>query len=98
MKKRITSLLLVLAMCFVMLPTVAFAAENTQEPTEPQETQDTETWGDKADTSWYEGNEEDTEYHILRRNSWLVWLNWLIQKMKVYHLLEKQFIWIMTWI
>lgn len=64
MKKRITSLLLVLAMCFVMLPTVAFAAENTQEPTEPQETQDTETWGDKADTSWYEGNEEDTEYHI----------------------------------
>ena len=33
MKKRITSLLLVLAMCFAMLPTAAFAAENTQEPT-----------------------------------------------------------------
>ena len=28
MKKRITSLLLVLAMCFAMLPTAAFAAEN----------------------------------------------------------------------
>ena len=33
MKKRIKSLLLVLAMCFAMLPTAAFAAENTQEPT-----------------------------------------------------------------
>ena len=46
MKKRMTSLLLVLAMCFAMLPTAAFAAENTQEPTEPQEpleTQDAET-------------------------------------------------------
>ena len=28
MKKRITSLLLVLAMCFAMLPTAAFAADN----------------------------------------------------------------------
>ena len=28
MKKRITSLLLVLAMCFAMLPTAAFAAED----------------------------------------------------------------------
>ena len=67
MKKRITSLLLVLAMCFAMLPTAAFAAENTQEPTEPQEpqeTQDAETWGDKADTSWYVGHEADTKYHI----------------------------------
>ena len=68
MKKRITSLLLVLAMCFAMLPTAAFAAENTQEPTEPQEpqeTQDAKTWGDKADTSWYVGHEADTEYHII---------------------------------
>ena len=67
MKKRITSLLLVLAMCFAMLPTAAFAAENTQEstePQEPQETQDAETWGDKADTSWYVGHEDATEYHI----------------------------------
>ena len=30
MKKRITSLLLVLAMCFAMLPTAAFAAENEE--------------------------------------------------------------------
>lgn len=28
MKKRMTSLLLVLAMCFAMLPTAAFAADN----------------------------------------------------------------------
>ena len=66
MKKRMTSLLLVLAMCFAMLPTAAFAAENTQEPTEPQEpqeTQDAETWGDKADTSWYV-HETKSEYHI----------------------------------
>ena len=67
MKKRMTSLLLVLAMCFAMLPTTAFAAENTQEPTEPQEpqeTQDAKTWGVKANTSWYVGHEADTEYHI----------------------------------
>ena len=67
MKKRMTSLLLVLAMCFAMLPTAAFAAENTQESTEPQEPQETQnagTWGDKADTSWYVGHETDTEYHI----------------------------------
>ena len=67
MKKRMTSLLLVLAMCFAMLPTAAFAAENTQEPTEPQEpqeTQDAKTWGDKADTSWYDGHETDTKYLI----------------------------------
>ncbi len=66
MKKRITSLLLVLAMCFAMLPTAAFAAENTQEPTEPQEpqeTQDAKTWGDKADTSWYV-HETESKYHI----------------------------------
>ena len=61
MKKRITSLLLVLAVCLAMLPTAAFAAEETQEP---QETQDVKTWGDKADTSWYVGHESDEEYHI----------------------------------
>ena len=68
MKKRIGSLLLILALCFTLLPTAAFAAENTQEPTEPQEpqeTQDAKTWGDKADTSWYVGHEADTEYHII---------------------------------
>ena len=68
MKKRIGRLLLILALCFTLLPTAAFAAENTQEPTEPQEpqeTQDAKTWGDKADTSWYVGHEADTEYHII---------------------------------
>ena len=66
MKKRIGSLLLILALCFTLLPTAALAAENTQEPTEPQEpqeTQDAETWGDKADTSWYV-HETESEYHI----------------------------------
>ena len=66
MKKRIGSLLLILALCFTLLPTAAFAAENTQEPTEPQEpqeTQDAKTWGDKADTSWYV-HETESEYHI----------------------------------
>ena len=64
MKKRIGSLLLILALCFTLLPTAALAAENTQEPTEPQETQDTETWGDKADTSWYTSAPGASEYHI----------------------------------
>ena len=64
MKKRIGSLLLILALCFTLLPTAALAAENTQEPTEPQETQDTETWGDKADTSWYTSAPDASEYHI----------------------------------
>ena len=66
MKKRIGSLLLILALCFTLLPTAALAAENTQEPMEsqePQETQNAETWGDKADTSWYV-HETESEYHI----------------------------------
>lgn len=65
MKKRIGSLLLILALCFTLLPTAVLAAENTQEPTEPQEpqeTQDTETWGDKADTRWY--NKDEAVFHI----------------------------------
>ena len=65
MKKRIGSLLLILALCFTLLPTAALAAENTQEPTEPQEpqeTQDAKTWGDKTDTSWYD--EDKTVFHI----------------------------------
>ena len=65
MKKRFGSLLLILALCFTLLPTAVLAAENTQEPTEPQEpqeTQDTETWGDKADTRWY--NKDEAVFHI----------------------------------
>ncbi len=42
MKKRIGSLLLILALCFTLLPTAVMAAENTQEPTEPQEPQETQ--------------------------------------------------------
>ncbi len=59
MKKKIVSLALVLALCLSLLPVTALAEE---EPQEPQETQDTETWGDKADTSWY--NKDEAVFHI----------------------------------
>lgn len=52
MKKRIGSLLLILALCFTLLPTAAFAADST------------DAWGDTADTSWYTDHEADTEYCI----------------------------------
>ena len=52
MKKRIGSLLLILALCFTLLPTAAFAADST------------DAWGDTADTSWYTDHEADTEYRI----------------------------------
>ena len=53
MKKRIGSLLLILALCFTLLPTAALAAENSAA-----------TWNGTADTSWYTGHESETEYHI----------------------------------
>ena len=53
MKKRIISLLLVLAVCFAMLPTAAFAAEDSADK-----------WDGTADTSWYVGHETENEYHI----------------------------------
>ena len=53
MKKRIGSLLLILALCFTLLPTAALAAENSAA-----------TWNGTADTSWYTGHESKTEYHI----------------------------------
>ena len=52
MKKRIGSLLLILALCFTLLPTAAFAADST------------DAWDGTADTSWYFGHETDTEYHF----------------------------------
>ncbi len=52
MKKRIGSLLLILALCFTLLPTAAFAADST------------DAWGGTADTSWYTDHETDTEYRI----------------------------------
>ena len=52
MKKRIGSLLLILALCFTLLPTAAFAADST------------DAWDSTADTSWYFGHETDTEYHF----------------------------------
>ena len=65
MKKRMTSLLLVLAMCFAMLPTAAFAAENTQEPTAAfAEGTSVDNWDGTADTSWYTSAPDASEYHI----------------------------------
>ncbi len=52
MKKRIASLLLILALCFTLLPTAAFAADST------------DAWDGTADTSWYTDHETDTEYHF----------------------------------
>ena len=65
MKKRMTSLLLVLAMCFAMLPTAAFAAENTQEPTAAfAEETSVDNWDGSADTSWYTSAPDALEYRI----------------------------------
>ena len=52
MKKRIGSLLLILALCFTLLPTAAFAADST------------DAWDGTADTNWYVGHETESEYHI----------------------------------
>ena len=59
MKKKIASLTLVLALCLSLLPLTAFAEGETQEP---QETQIAGTWGEKANTSWY--NENESVFHI----------------------------------
>ena len=53
MKKRIGSLLLILALCFTLLPTAAFAEETS-----------VDNWDGTADTSWYTDHKTDTEYHF----------------------------------
>ena len=53
MKKRIGSLLLILALCFTLLPTAAFA-EGTS----------VDNWDGTADTSWYTDHKTDTEYRF----------------------------------
>ena len=53
MKKRIGSLLLILALCFTLLPTAAFA-EGTS----------VDNWDGTADTSWYTDAPDASEYHI----------------------------------
>ena len=53
MRKRIASLLLILALCFTLLPTAAFA-EGTS----------VDNWDGTADTSWYTDHKTDTEYHF----------------------------------
>ncbi len=58
MKKKITSLALVLALCLSLLPVTAFAEGDDEASTEVR------TWGDLADTSWYTDNEDAAEYHI----------------------------------
>ena len=52
MKKRIGSLLLILALCFTLLPTAAFAEDST------------DAWDGTADISWYTDHETDTEYRF----------------------------------
>ena len=53
MEKRIGSLLLILALCFTLLPTAAFA-EGTS----------VDNWDGTADTSWYTSEPDASEYHI----------------------------------
>ena len=53
MKKRIGSLLLILALCFTLLPTAAFA-EGTS----------VDNWNGSADTSWYTSAPDASAYHI----------------------------------
>lgn len=53
MKKRIGSLLLILTLCFTLLPTAAFA-EGTS----------VDNWDGTADTSWYTDAPGASEYHI----------------------------------
>ena len=53
MKKKITSLALVLALCLSLLPTAAFA-EGTS----------VDNWDGSADTSWYTSAPDASEYHI----------------------------------
>ena len=53
MKKRIGRLLLILALCFTLLPTAAFA-EGTS----------VDNWDGSADTSWYTDHKTDNEYHF----------------------------------
>lgn len=53
MKKRIGSLLLILALCFTLLPTAAFAEETS-----------VDNWDGSADTSWYTSAPDASAYHI----------------------------------
>ena len=53
MKKRFGSLLLILALCFTLLPTAAFAEETS-----------VDNWGGSADTSWYTSAPDASEYRI----------------------------------
>ena len=53
MKKRFGSLLLILALCFTLLPTAAFAEETS-----------VDNWDGSADTSWYTSAPDASEYRI----------------------------------
>ena len=58
MKKRIGSLLLILALCFTLLPTAAFA-EGTS----------VDNWDGTADTSWYTSAPDASNTIFQRLNS-----------------------------
>lgn len=53
MKKRFGSLLLILALCFTLLPTAAFAEETS-----------VDNWDGSADMSWYTSAPDASEYRI----------------------------------
>ena len=66
MKKRILPMLLSLSLCLTMIPSTAMAAENGEQENNSVVSEQTsvDTWDGTADTSWYIGNEDKTEYHI----------------------------------
>lgn len=53
MRKKILSFLVVLCLIMAFVPMTALAEENGAD-----------SWDGTADTSWYDGHEADTEYHI----------------------------------
>ena len=59
MKKKITSLALVLALCLSLLPVTAFAEGENEDSTTT-----VDTWDGTVDTSWYTEGTEVTSYHI----------------------------------
>ncbi len=59
-------MLLSLSLCLTMIPSTAMAAENGEQENNSVVSEQTsvDTWDGTADTSWYIGNEDKTEYHI----------------------------------
>lgn len=80
MKKRIGSLLLILALCFTLLPTAAFAEGTSVDNWDAQQTQ----VGIRVRPML-----RNTIFQ--RLNSWLAWHSWSMTKLHLYYLEEKRF-------